>query len=171
MIAVPSKTLKELEKLIGNTKQTTVDLTVEAGKVEEFARALDDDNPAHRDQAAAHDQGFDAVPAPLTFLQTAAFPRYTPPEHREGITFNLGFDYSQILHGEQDYEFERPVFVGDTLTGTTELIEVYQREGDRGGTMTFAIQETRFTDEDGDLVATKRTTIIERDVGEDGDDS
>jgi acyl dehydratase len=161
---MPSKSLDELEEMIGTTKKTAVDLTVEAGKVEEFASALSDDNPAHRDEQAANQQGFDHVPAPLTFLQTEWFPRYKPPKFSEGLLFDFGFEQSRLLHGEQEFEFERPILVGDTLTGTTELVDVYQREGDRGGQMTFAVEETRFRDDNGDLVATKRTTIIEREA-------
>ncbi|MDZ7746567.1 MAG: MaoC family dehydratase N-terminal domain-containing protein [Halobacteriales archaeon] len=66
-----------------------------------------------------------------------------------------------LIHGEQAYEYERPLYVGDVLTGDTTLTDVYQRDGEGGGTMTFAVLETAFTDEDDDLVLTATGTSIE----------
>lgn len=49
------------------------------------------------------------------------------------------------------------------LTGTTTLTDVYQREGSRGGTMTFAVYETAFRNQEDELVCTARLTRIETD--------
>lgn len=167
---MPSKSMAELKEMVGETRVTVEDFHIEAGKVEEFARAVKDDNPAHRDEVAAANQGFDAIPAPLTFVRTSAFPRYRP-EDVPRLGFDIGIDIKRELHGEQEYEFERPVYVGDTLTGISTLADVYQREGERGGMMTFFVIETEFRDENDDLVVTERMTIIETaDQREDSDD-
>jgi acyl dehydratase len=160
---MPERPLEELKEEVGTSKVTAEGLTIEAGKVEEFARAVKDDNPVHRSESAATEQGFEAVPAPMTFLLTSAFPRYRPEDvpRQTSKQFDLGFDSRYSVHGEQEFEFERPVRVGDTLTGTTTLTDVYQREGDRGGTMTFAVFETEFRTQDDELVATTRATGIE----------
>ena len=130
--------------MVGTSVVTVDGFEVEGGKVEEFARAVKDDNPAHRSQEAAEAQGFDRVPAPLTYARVSSFPRYRVVDGR-GI--DLGFRREYSIHGEQSYEFERPLEVGDVLTGTTTLTDVYQREGSRGGTMTFAVLETEYRDE------------------------
>ncbi|MFC6765124.1 FAS1-like dehydratase domain-containing protein [Natrinema soli] len=75
---MPSKLLDALEEQVGWTVTTVEDLVVEPGKVEEFARAIEDDNPAFRDEEAARKQGYETVPAPLTFTRTAYFPRNRP---------------------------------------------------------------------------------------------
>jgi acyl dehydratase len=158
---MPTKSIEELEEMVGETHKTVEDFAIEAGKVEEFARAIKDDNPAHRDETAAADQGFDAVPAPLTFVRTAYFPRYRPEEFDEIRPFDLGWRREYSVHGEQEYEFERPLCVGDVLTGEVELADIYQREGSRGGEMTFAEYELRYWDQDDELVLTERQTVIE----------
>jgi peroxisomal enoyl-CoA hydratase 2 len=158
---MPTKPIKELEAQVGTSIRTVEGLRVESGKVEEFARAIRDDNPAHHDEAAAAEQGFDSVPAPLTFTRISYFPRYRPEGIDENLGFDLGLRSEYLIHGEQEYEFERPVEVGDVLTGTTTLTDVYQREGSRGGTMTFAVYETEFCDQDNELVCTTRNTRIE----------
>lgn len=155
---MPAKSMDELESLVGTSVVTVEEFEIEAGKVEEFARAVHDDDPVYRDEEVAKERGFDGIPAPLTFERVSAFPRYRTVE-KYGI--DLGFQEEYTIHGEQAYEYERPVVVGDVLTGTTTLTDVYERNGNRGGTMTFAVLETEYTDEDGELVLTARSTAIE----------
>lgn len=155
---MPEKPIEELEALVGTSVVTVEDFTVESGKVEEFARAVHDDDPAYRDAEAARAQGFERIPAPLTFERVSRFPRYRAVDGR-GI--DLGFQQEYVVHGEHEYEVERPMYVGDVLTGTTTLVDVYQRNGGRGGTMTFAVLETEYTDQDDEPVVTARATVIE----------
>lgn len=158
---MPTKPIEELNNTVGESCITIEEFEVEAGKIEEFARAIKDDNPAHRDHDEAREQDFEKIPAPLTFTRTAYFPRYRPEDVEDIRPFDLGLRQEYSVHGEQAYEFERPVYVGDTLTGEAELTDVYQREGSRGGTMTFVEYTFRYWDEDGDLVLTEYQTIIE----------
>lgn len=167
---MPERPLSELKARVGDSRRTVEGLRVEAGKVVEFATALRDDNPIHHDKAAAVDHGFDRIPAPLTFTRTAYFPRYRPDGVDEMPGFDLGFRQAYTVHGEQAYEYERPLVVGDVLTGETTLVDVFQRDGRRGGTMTFAVRETAFRDQDDDLVVTARSTAIETGGAIDDDD-
>lgn len=139
---------------------------VEAGKVEEWARAIKDDNPAHRDAAAARGQGFERIPVPLTFPRVSLFSRYRPDEYADGDHFlphyfDIDFDPRYTVNGEVGFEFERLVYVGDVLSGVTSVVDVYQREGSRGGSMTFVVFETEYRDQDDEKVATVRLTLIE----------
>ena len=148
--------LERLESAVGESVATVEGFTVEAGKVEEFARAVGDDDPLYRDPEVAGERGFEAVPAPLTFVRTADFPRY-----RTGREVDLGFRHEYTLHGEQAYEYDRPLVVGDTLTGESAVVDAYEREGARGGTMTFAAVETEYRDPNGERVLVSRSTAIE----------
>jgi acyl dehydratase len=151
-----TETLERLESIVGESVTTVEGFTVEAGKVEEFARAVGDDDPVYRDPEVAATRGFEAVPAPLTFVRTTDFPRY-----RTGEEIDLGFRHEHTLHGEQAYEYDRPLVVGDTLTGETAVVNAYERDGARGGTMTFAEVETEFHDARGERVLVSRATAIE----------
>lgn len=120
-----------------------------------------DEDPAYRNVDEATHRGFDRIPALLTFTQVGRFPHYRGDDLKDGIQgFNLGFDPQRTVHGEQEYEFERPVYVGDELTDTTTLTDVYRREGE-DGTLTFAVLTTEYRTKDGGLVATERRTAIE----------
>ncbi|SIR81648.1 FAS1-like dehydratase domain-containing protein [Natronorubrum thiooxidans] len=152
--------MADLEAMVGDSRVTVEEFRIERGKVEEFARAITDPNPVFRDATAARERGYDRIPAPLTYARVSTFPRYRA-DGVEDHGFDLGFESEYVLHGEQAYEYERPLQVGDVLTGTTTLSDVYQRDGGRAGTMTVAVYETTYRDGDDDLVLTERATVIE----------
>jgi len=126
---------------------------IDEGKVAEFAAACTDLNAGHR--------GPDAV-APPTYLQVAGGfweDRATRPMP--------DFELSRVLHGEQEFEYVRPIRVGETLHGSTRLESVAEKQGRRGGSMRVAVVATTFRDDDGETVAVSKSTIIER--GSQGD--
>ena len=157
---MPTKPMADLEAMVGDSRVTVENFRIERGKVEEFARAITDPNPVFRDGAVARERGYDRLPAPLTYARVSAFPRYRA-DGVEGHGFDFGFEPEYVLHGEQAYEYERPLQVGDVLTGTTTLTAVYQRDGGRAGTMTFVVFETAYRDDADELVLTERATVIE----------
>lgn len=125
--------------LIGRESEE-VAFDVERGAIRRFADAVGDTTPA----CVAGDI------APPTFPTTF---RLTVP----GLSFNL----SHVLHGAQDYQYERPVKAGDRLRCRTRVADVYQREG-RLGAMTFLILEIEGRDESNRAVFRGRTTAILR---------
>lgn len=160
---MPSRSLAALEEQVGTTHRTVEGFQIETGKVDEFARAIRDPTDVYLDVDTAHDAGYDRIPAPPTFTRSSFFPRYRPPGIDVHLGFDLGFDPEYVLHGEQHYEYDRPLFVGDELHGETTLERVFQREGESGGAMTFAVLRTDFYDSDGDRVQSARITRIETD--------
>jgi len=124
-------------------------MSIEAGKIAEFARAVKDGNPAYTRP--------DGTPAPPTFLMTLAHWMGSLGETRQGIKL----DYRRLLHGEQEFEYVRPIRAGDVLTFRSRTKDVLQKEGKRGGTMTFVIGETEFKNQRGEVVAYMRNTAIE----------
>ena len=67
---------------------------------------------------------------------------------------------SRVLHGEQEFEYVRPLRAGDVLTAESHQKDRYEKEGKRGGTMTFIVSETIFKDQSGEIVAYSRGTTI-----------
>ena len=147
--------------MIGESYKVVDDLVFETGKVDEFARAVGDDNPAHLEAAAAAQQSFDAIPAPLTFTRTAYFPGDSPEGVEEHYPFDLGFEPTRRIHGEHEHEFKRPIAVRGVLSDIITLADVYQREGRRGWTLTFAVYEVAYYDQNNELIFTERWTSIE----------
>ena len=125
-------------------------MPIERGKIREFARACKSDNPEYVDARTPA--------APPTFLTTVNFwmGRASSPLQR------LDIDLRRLLHGGQEYVFHGPPpHAGTELTFQTRVDKIYEKEGRRGGTMTFIETVTEFRDPTGTLVAEARSTAIE----------
>ena len=129
-------------------------IPIEWSKVREFARAIKDPNPVYFDPEAARKE-CGGIPIPPTFLQTSAFWQDADSSPR------MDFDLRRILHGEQEFEFLGPIFVGDVLTGVAKVADIIEKEGGRGGKMTMMFMETEYTNQRGEKVALARSTLIE----------
>lgn len=124
-------------------------MRIETGKIREFARAVKDPNPAYRVD--------DGAIAPPTFLMTVAHWVGDLGETRSAVRL----DYRRLLHGEQEFEYLAPIRAGDVLTFRSRTKDVFEKQGKRGGTMTFVVGETEFRNQRGDVVAYLRNTAIE----------
>jgi acyl dehydratase len=129
---------------------------VERGKIREYALALGLTDPVHSDVEAARAAGFDDLVAPPTFTRQFWHENDTndPMPH-------LGYDPKRRLHGEQEFEYHKPVVAGMVLRGRNVIASTWEKAGRRGGKMTFVVIETRFIDETGALVQVARRTLIE----------
>lgn len=66
------------------------------------------------------------------------------------------------MHAEQEYIFHGPPpRAGDRLVGSSRIERIYDKEGRKGGTLTFAVMVTEFRDAAGTLVAEARLTGVE----------
>ncbi|WP_083473764.1 MaoC family dehydratase N-terminal domain-containing protein [Frankia sp. R43] len=126
-------------------------MSLERGKIREFARATASTAPEYLDDPAP--------PVPPTFLRTSTF---WEPEGLPAPTSELNLDNSRCLHGEEEFEFfGPPPRAGAELTVVSRLESVTEKQGRRGGTMRVFVSVQDFTDADGRLVARRRTTGIE----------
>jgi hypothetical protein len=126
-------------------------VVVEEGKVREFARAVRSSNPAYLDDGPQ-------ATSPVTFLASSAF-----WQGRESSPWgDAPLNWERILHGEQEFVFPGPPpAAGTELTAEARIDRIYEKEGKRGGTMTFAEVVTEYRDPSGAVVAESRSTVIE----------
>lgn len=147
-------------------------VTVERGPVTNFARAVLDESPVYESPEGAKAAGFDAIPAPPTFSfamqHWGRFPEDQPPDPTGGenpmhkVMGELFGKGGLVLHGEQEFEYHRPLLVGDVLVGKGTITDLYEKES-KGKTMTFVVTETVWRDEQSnDPVVTERFNLIHR---------
>jgi acyl dehydratase len=105
--------------LVGHETQPETDV-ISAEAVRQFADAIADDSAIYRDVDAARAAGFTTIPAPPTFVT-----RFRVPFDEAG----LDTEHSQVLHGEQEYIYERPVGVGATLVVRHRIANIRQARG------------------------------------------
>jgi len=80
-------------------------------KVREFARAIGVTDPLSFDTEAARSRGYADVVAPPTYairLSLAAV-------ETVAVDPDLGLDYTRVVHGDQRFEYARPIVAGDEL--------------------------------------------------------
>ena len=145
-------------------------VTIERGPVTTFAAAVLDGRAEYRSAEAAQAAGLRGIPMPPTFPfamgNWGQFEEQQPvgwdaPIPTLGLYGDLMKQGGLILHGEQEFIYHHDVVVGDVLTMTGRVKDVYQKtSGEK--TMTFIVSEQDYHNADGELVLTQVTTIIHR---------
>ena len=125
-------------------------VVIAAGDIRAFADAIGDTNPIFRDESAAKQAGFAHIPAPPTFITRLRVP-----------FAEAGLDplHSQILHGEQEYAYTRPLLSGDTVVGRHRIGSI--KQSGRGDLAIMTLEQ--FVDDlDGERIATGKATLLVR---------
>jgi len=155
---------EEVTNLIGKVGDIMI-MEVERGAIKKYADAVDDRNPVYWDEEYARNSRYGSIVAPPGFLGwptkwTGSMPiRTRLRDEVSAILAQAG--YSRGLDGGVEYEFFCPVRAGDVLTALPRIIDIYEREG-KAGKLTFSVVETTYTNQNGDLVAKARQSLIHR---------
>ena len=100
--------------------------------------------------AIGADPGLGVPPTFVTAAEFAVIPTIVAdPE--------LGLDFTRVVHGDQEYVFDRPLEIGDTLTIRARIAAIREKGGNG-----FLTIETELVDGDGVRVALARATMVER---------
>jgi hypothetical protein len=132
-------------------------VTVERGKIKEFARAIDDLNPFYLDDSVGAASPWADVIAPPTFAVTFR----SEAGDSGALLRDLGVDISRVLHGEQEFEIHRQIVPGETFVCRSRVVDIYEKTG-RTGPMAFVVRETAVTDRADEIVATMRQVTVVR---------
>ena len=132
-------------------------VTVERGRIKDFARAIGDLNPFYLDDAVGRASEWGDVIAPPTFA--ASF--RGDGADSGAVLRDLGVDISRVLHGEQEFEIHRQLRPGETYLCRTKVLDVYEKTG-RSGPMAFVVRETAVTDRNNEIAVTMRHITVIR---------
>jgi N-terminal half of MaoC dehydratase len=152
-----------IKKEMAGTKLLDFEFPVERGKIREFASAICDPNPIYKDLDYARQHGFSDVLMPVTF--PASFFFHLDSENAVlDMTLKLGMNPATSVHGETEFIFNRAVCAGETLRCELSIGNIYEKQGKRGGTMTFVEMECNFFDDSNHNtpVAVFRNVFIEK---------
>jgi acyl dehydratase len=136
-----------------------IEFAVERERVNQFCDAIGEEDPLFRDPEEARRAGFPDQLAPPTFptvMQILASAQVVMDQE-------LGLDYSRVVHGEQAYDWRRPIVVGDALRATPRIADIYAR-----GPNEFLVIEAEIADADGDTVCVARSTLLSRGTAREG---
>ena len=134
-----------------------VEFTVERDHVRRFVEAIGEDALAFHDPEAASALGYPEQLAPPTFVTAMQI----MTSGQVVLDAELGLDYSKVVHGEQEYRWARPIFVGERLTATPRIAEIYSK-----GRNEYLVIESEIKDESGETVVLGRSTLLSRGTAE-----
>jgi acyl dehydratase len=145
---------EEMRRMIGvETPPYVVD--IERGDLRRFVEATGETNPLFTDEAWAQGARHGGVVFPPTFF----CPDPIITAKLAGLARPWPFKYS--IDGGSEWEFSRPVRVGDRLSLTARIADLYEKQGSpQRGRMLFTIIEVRCVNQRGDLVGIARGTGI-----------
>jgi acyl dehydratase len=136
--------------LVGHETAKQV-VSILAEDIRQFADAIGDPNALFRDPERARAAGFPAPLAPPTFVTRFRVPM---------AEWRLDPMRMQVLHGEQEYEYTRPLHAGDEVQVWHRLASL--RQSSRGDGMAVLVVETHGQAPAGEHLFTGRATVIVR---------
>src|SRR5829696_8550258 len=161
---VPPETMA----LVGAVLSAPVSAVVTRREAQRYARAVGDLDPIYFDEDAARAAGYDGLVAPPTFVGHAVVEGATLDDLREdGLWIDrsdgprVRLAVSRTMFGGEEWEFRRPVLVGDTVTAERRLGAIEEKDG-RSGPFVLLHHETTFTNQHGEVVAVSRLVGIAR---------
>jgi acyl dehydratase len=138
---------------VGRTFPVSEPYEVSLVKIAEFAAAIGDHNPVYRDRAAAQAAGHADVIAPPSFAIVISMAGSGAALADPG----LGLNYAMVVHGEQRFEYARPLMPGDVVTAEVTITDI--RDAGRNVMLTTS---TDIRTVQGEHVCTAVSTIVER---------
>jgi len=130
---------EEMKSMIGMETGRVVH-EVDKTMLRRLAEAIEDPNPRWQEEAAP---GF-------TFAAMVTGGGELPDKL---------FPMKRKVAGGGDWEFYLPIKVGDVMTCTAKLADIYEREG-KAGKMLFFITETTITNQKREVAAKGKSTLI-----------
>jgi acyl dehydratase len=122
-------------------------------KLAEFAEAIGDPNPVYSDRGAAQEAGYRDVIAPPTFPIVIAMTGSSRALADPGLNLN----YAMVVHGEQRFEYSRPLVAGDVVTAQVTISDI--KDVGRNSMLTTT---TEIRTVQGEHVCTAHSTLVER---------
>ncbi|MBN9425492.1 MAG: MaoC family dehydratase N-terminal domain-containing protein [Burkholderiales bacterium] len=134
-------------KYLVGRKGPTFACTVEAGKIKEYAAAVDDMSEF--------------------FWSDDPNEQYAPPTfshvYRSGkMEAMAGADLSRFVQGEHEITYHRPLRPGDKLVYDIEVTSVTEKEGRQSGPIALIVLQTLLRTPEGEPVQTIRQTFVGR---------
>ncbi len=146
-----------ITKFIGQVSSTIYE--VEKGAVARFAEAVGDPNPLYWDEEYARKSRYGAVIAPPGFFGWPLRRGESSDDLKTLVSSLAEAGYGRILDGGIEWEFLKPIRVGDKLTVTSTVKNIVERSG-KTGKAVFAFREIIYVNQNNETVTRARQSTI-----------
>lgn len=145
-----------LDKSIVGQESPPKTVMAESGQMKFFAKATGAVDRIYWDEEAAKAAGHPALPAAPTFLFCL---NNFAPSKGPSILAQLGVDIGRVLHGEQRFKYDKPIYAGDEITLKDKIVDAYEK---KGGALQFIVTETTATNQRGESVGGMTNSLVIR---------
>lgn len=137
------------EEAIGKRSDKVLN-DVERGAVKKFAEAIGDPHPIYVNREYGKKSRYENNIAPPTFPRTFDY----------GTIKELKLPKAGLIHGEQEYEYQRPLVVGESVY-CYSIVEDFTEKQARSGKLGFLTIKNIGEDEQGkEIFSSKSVAII-----------
>jgi len=152
----------ELKACIGREVSYTAPEELGRNSIRYFALAIGDENPLYRDPDFATKTAHGGVVAPPTLVCETNQITQRPADENGyfGHHWTLPIPNTRFIRGGNEYEFHQPVRPDDRITVTWKIVDIYERETRKFGSLIFVLSEARYVNQRGELLAVNRETNI-----------
>jgi len=140
-------------ELLDTVFEPTEAYVVGREKVREFASAVFATAPIHHDVDAAIAAGYSDVVAPPTFPIVIQEKTLQQLLSHPGA----GIDFSRVVHGDQKFEYQRPLVAGDEVVAKLRVTKIQSLGGH-----TMVTSESTITTTAGEPVVVATSTLVIR---------
>ncbi len=140
-----------LKKAIGKPTEP-VAFEIERNQIRRFARAIGETGSIYFDEKVAQSAGYPTLVAPPTFASAL--------QDYETLLERLEINPNATMHAEEEYEYFKPIFAGDTVVVTHTVVDAYEKDAPRGR-LVFVVVETRGNDKRSKPLFKARRVLVE----------
>jgi acyl dehydratase len=137
-----------LKEFVGKRSKKVAN-TVEKGALRKFAEAIGDTHPLYMDEEYAQKTRYKKNIAPPTFPRVFDY----------GTIEGLQLPSSGLIHGEQVYQYKRPLLVGEEVSCYSEVDNYFEKTGSTG-TLSFLVINSIGEDQAGQIIFSSKQVII-----------
>jgi acyl dehydratase len=136
-------------------------VSVERHMIRFFAQVLEIEDPIHFDVAAARSAGHPDLVAPPSFFMVIEACADEERRRRKlpSLLELAGADFRYLLHGEERYFYEAPIYAGEEVELTGLVTDFFDK---KGGTMEFVSIESRMVHPSRGLLMRGERSLLHR---------
>lgn len=159
------------KQYIGKEMGSRTGEPVLAKDIRRYALAIDDPNPIYYDEDTAKKGKYGGLVAPPGYIcwatQNISNEKRVSELTEDGFTRGGFLAIPEIpsvwtfgwVRGSEEYEFHRPLRVGDQVTVKHKITDISEKTG-KSGKLIFITTQHTYTNQSGDLLAMHRITMI-----------
>ena len=123
---------------------------IEKGAIKKFALAIGENLPIYTDEDFAKKTPHGRIIAPPTFPRTLEY----------GEIKGLHLPPAGLIHGEQVYHYERPLYAGDVVYGQCQLLSVEKKQTRSGQMLFVKLKQYGFDEQNKEIFTSEKTLLL-----------